>query len=96
LTHKSVKDVWEESEFEEHEVPMPGGGSHPMRLAMRETRISAAKDSIAVTEVRRLTEKGHQTAIVTTARRLGTIAIASRMFARWSPRKLLRLYDATL
>jgi hypothetical protein len=81
---KSVKDVWPESEFGEQEVAIPGGGGHRMRLAMRETRISAAKDSIPVTEVRRLTASGHQTAIVTTARRLGNIAIASRMFARWS------------
>jgi hypothetical protein len=81
---KAVKDVWPESEFVEQEVPIPGGGSQPMRLAMRETRIGAAKDSIPVTEVRRLTASGHQTAIVTTARRLGNIAIASRMFARWS------------
>jgi transposase len=81
---KNVKDVWPESEFVEHEVPVPGGGGHLMKLAMRETRISAAKDSIPVTEVRRLTASGHQTAIVTTARRLGNAAIASRMFARWS------------
>ena len=81
---KSVKDVWPESEFAEQEVPMPGGGSQRLRLAMRETQIAAANDKIPVTEVRRLTASGHQTAIVTTARRLGTIAIASRMFARWS------------
>jgi prepilin-type processing-associated H-X9-DG protein len=81
---KNVKDVWSESEFVEQEVPIPGGGGHRMRLAMRETEIRAAKDSIPVTEVRRLTASGHQTAIVTTARRLGNTAIASRMFARWS------------
>jgi transposase-like protein len=81
---KAVKDVWPESEFVEQEVPIPGGGSQRLRLAVRETRISAGKDSIPVTEVRRLTASGHQTAIVTTARRLANIAIASRMFARWS------------
>jgi hypothetical protein len=80
---KNVKDVWPESEFVEQEVPLPGGGGHLMRLAMRETRISAAQDSLPVTEVRRLTASGHQTAIITTARRLGNTAIASRMFARW-------------
>ncbi len=80
---KNVKDVWPESEFVEQEVPIPGGGSERLRLALREARVSAAKDSIPVTEVRRLTASGHQTAIVTTARRLGSLAIASRMFARW-------------
>lgn len=81
---KGVKDVWPESAFVEQEVPMPGGGSRRLSLAVRETRISAAQDSIPVTEVRRLTASGHQTAIVTTARRLGDTAVASRMFARWS------------
>ena len=80
---KNVKDVWPESEFLEQEVPVPGGGSSKMLLAMRETRLSAGEDSIAVTEVRRLTPSGHQTAIVTTARRLASPVIAGRMFARW-------------
>src|SRR4029077_12662547 len=80
---KNVKDVWPENEFVEHEVPIPGGGNKRMHLAMRETLISAGKDSIPVTEVRRLTPAGHQTAIITTAQRLGKTAIPSRMFARW-------------
>ncbi len=69
---KNVKDTWPESEFLEQEVPVPGGGSHKMQLAMRETRLSAGEDSIAVTEVRRLTPSGHQTAIITTARQLAS------------------------
>ena len=80
---KNVKDVWPECEFLEQEVPVPGGGSRKMQMAMRETRLSAGEDSIAVTEVRRLTPSGHQTAIVTTARRLASPVIAGRMFARW-------------
>jgi len=80
---KNVKDVWPEGEFSEHEVAIPGGGSTRMKLAMRETRLNADKASIPVTEVRRLTSSGHQTAIVTTAQRLGTTLIASRMFSRW-------------
>ena len=80
---KNVKDVWPESEFQDHEVLVPGGGSRRMRLATRETRLSADKDSIAVMEVRRLTPSGHQTAVITTAQRLGNTTIASRMFARW-------------
>ena len=80
---KNVKDTWPESEFFDQEAPVPGGGSCKMQLAMRETRLSAGKDAITVTEVRRLTPSGHQTAIVTTARRLANPVIASRMFARW-------------
>jgi len=54
-----------------------------MRLALRETTLTAGKEAIAVTEVRRMTETGHQTAVISTARRLGNTVIASRMFARW-------------
>ena len=80
---KNVKDCWPESEFIVSEVCVPGGGNTKMRLALRETTLTAGKEAIAVTEVRRMTETGHQTAVISTARRLGNTVIASRMFARW-------------
>jgi len=80
---KNVKDVWPESEFLEHEVSVPGGGSTRMKLAERETQLTAGQASMAVTEVRRLTPNGHQTAIITTARGLEMTRIAGHMFARW-------------
>lgn len=80
---KNVKDKWPIEQFKQETVPVIGGQSTTMMLALRETTLSAGDHSIAVTEVRRLTESGHQTAIITTARNLGTTTIASRMFARW-------------
>ncbi len=80
---KNVKDVWPENDFSVSEVPVPGGGSTRMKLAMREATLSTGKASILVTEVRRLTETGHQTAVISTARHLGTPVIAGRMFSRW-------------
>jgi hypothetical protein len=80
---KAVKEQWPEGEFAETEVPVPGGGSTRMRLASRTTKISAKGQSLDVLEVRRLTKTGHQTAIITTARRLSDPLIAGRMFARW-------------
>ncbi|EQD37642.1 hypothetical protein B1A_17471 [mine drainage metagenome] len=80
---KNVKEVWPEDEFIEQEVPQPGGGSTRMKLAMRETRLVSGKDSMPVTEVRRLTLTGHQTAIITSAQHLGNGVIAGRMFSRW-------------
>ncbi len=80
---KNVTDQWEQSEFEEMEVPVPGGGVTRMLLAQRETAISASGHSIPVTEVRRLTKTGHQTAIISTGRTLPTVTVAGRMFARW-------------
>ena len=82
---KNVKDVWPESEFVEHEVAAPGGGSTRMKLAMRQTRLGTNKSALPVTEVRRLTASGHQTAIITTAQRLATTLIlgaCSRVGAR--------------
>lgn len=80
---KNVKDVWPEDEFIEQDVLQPGGGSTRMKLAMRETRLVSGKESMPVTEVRRLTLTGHQTAIITSAQHLGNVVIAGRMFSRW-------------
>jgi transposase-like protein len=80
---KNVKDLWSEEAFQEQEVHLPAGGSTGMKLAMRETRLGTGDSSLAVSEVRRLTQTGHQTAVITTARQLGNTTIAGRMFARW-------------
>lgn len=80
---KAVKDLWLESEFVETDVPMPGGNVTRMKLASKQTSLSAAGASIPVFEVRRLTQTGHQTAIITTAQRLNVSVVAGRMFSRW-------------
>jgi len=80
---KNVKDLWLEDTFRETEVPVPGGGSTRMKLAMQQTTLSAGNACIPVTEVRRLTKTGHQTAVISTARILDTPVIAGRMFSRW-------------
>jgi transposase-like protein len=80
---KAVKDLWPENEFSEVEVPVPGGGTTRMKLASRQTELSADDASIPVLEIRRLTRTGHQAAIITTARRLNSPVVAGRMFSRW-------------
>jgi transposase-like protein len=80
---KAVKDRWPENEFVQTEVASPGGGATQMKLASRTTTLSAGGDSLPVLEVRRLTQTGHQTAIITTARLLDSPRIAGRMFTRW-------------
>jgi len=80
---KNVTQPWPESEFTPMDVPVPGGAATRMKLAQRETTVSVGKNSLAVNEVRRLTKTGHQTAIVSTGRRLFTVDVAGRMFARW-------------
>jgi hypothetical protein len=80
---KDVKDAWLESEFQETEVPVPGGGSTRMQLASRQTLLSGSDGTIPVLEIRCLSQTGHQTAIITTARGLHNPVVAGRMFSRW-------------
>lgn len=80
---KAVSDLWPVAAFSEVEVPVPGGGATRMQLATRQTTLTAAGASLPVLEVRRLTQTGHQTAIITTAQRLQSPAVAGRMFSRW-------------
>jgi len=81
---KAVTDTWPENEFTATEVPCPGGGTTSMRLASRQSQITARPAApLPVLEVRRLTDSGHQTAIITTARSLENPAVAGRVFSRW-------------
>lgn len=80
---KAVKDKWPENDFDNIEVPVPGGGVTKMKLTTRQTDLSAGKAFIPVLEVRRLTKTGHQTAIISTARSLHSPVVAGRMFSRW-------------
>jgi hypothetical protein len=80
---KRVEDVWPPAEFIEQEVTHPDGERSRMKLSTRKTVLRAGTSSIPVTEVRRLTPSGHQTAVITTATTLEPTLIASRMFARW-------------
>ncbi len=64
---KAVKDVWPESEFQEVEVPVPGGGTTKMMLASRETSLSAGEAAMPVIEVPKC---GH---------RLGLVALVWRV-----------------
>lgn len=77
---KNVKDLWPQSEFTATEVAMPDGVRTTMKLAMRETRLG---ENLPVKEVRRLTQTGHQTAVISTAHNLDNVMIAGRMFSRW-------------
>jgi hypothetical protein len=78
---KNVKDRWPELEFIATDVAMPDGTKISMKLATRETMLGR---NMPVKEVRRLTQTGHQTAVISTARCLDNVVIASRMFSRWS------------
>lgn len=78
---KYQKENWNREEFHTHEVVFPDGEVAKMELAERGTFLGGI---LWVREIRKLTETGHQTAIVTTDFRSDSAKIAASMFSRWS------------
>ena len=82
---KNVKDVWEEESFKSIPVQVLDQ-TITMQLCERKTVLSC----VEVREIRRLTESGHQTALITTNMVLSTEVAAGRMFGRWSQENFFR------
>jgi len=79
---KYASKDWPEFEFMEKKVFFPNGEESVMKLAER--GLYYAKENIWVREIRKLTESGHQTALVTTDYHNDDADIAGKMFSRWS------------
>lgn len=82
---KNVKDTWPEESFKTKEVKVLDQ-TITMRLCEQETVLGG----VALREIRRLTESGHQTAIITTNRVISIEVAAGRMFGRWSQENFFR------
>ena len=76
---KNVKDKWDDNMFKETEIQM-FNSNVTMRLCEMGTLLS----TVWFREVRKLTDSGHQTAILTTHPQLQMPQIAERMFSRWT------------
>lgn len=82
LTYKKFPgEDWPEAEFRLEKVKLISGELVDMKLAERGV---LQTNGLWVREVRRLTDSGHQTAIISTAYRLELGALAMGIFARWS------------
>ncbi len=79
--HKFPKERWRDDEFEQSEVQLSSGEKTTMMLAERGTRLS---NGLWVREIRKLSKKDHQTAIISTDYYSKLKQIAGRMFDRWS------------
>jgi transposase-like protein len=79
--HKFPGEDWPREEFAEHAVRLAGGESVQMPLAERTVRLAGKVDA---REVRKLTETGRQTSILSTDFKTDLTALAAAMFARWS------------
>ena len=79
--HKYPGDDWDEAEFHEQVLTLPTGETKRVKLAERGVCLS---NKLWVREIRKRTERGHQTSILATDYQTDLIHIAARMFARWS------------
>ncbi len=79
--HKYPGADWPEAEFQSHWVTLTHGQVVEMKLAERGSCLS---NRLWVREIRKLTERGHQTAILATDYRSEAVPLAAAMFARWS------------
>jgi len=60
--HKFPQDDWRSEEFSTHSVPLAGGETVSMQLAERGSQLS---NNLWLREIRKLTDSGHQTSILT-------------------------------
>jgi hypothetical protein len=79
--HKFAGGDWRVQEFTVHTATLSSGHKTELQLAERGTLLS---NGLWVREVRKLSQGGHQTAIISTDYKLDLIALAVQMFARWS------------
>jgi hypothetical protein len=79
--HKFPGEPWPEEEFAPAAVHLPSGEAVTMALAERGTCLS---NGLWVRELRKRSERGHQTAILCTDYRSEAAPLAVAIFARWS------------
>lgn len=79
--HKYPGENWAVEEFTECSVRLASGEEVTMKLAERGTMLS---NRLWVREVRKLSEGGHQTSILSTNYQADYTRLAVSMFARWS------------
>ena len=79
--HKNPGEDWPKEEFEELTVKLACGNEVAMPLAERGVCLS---NKLWLREIRKLSESGHQTSILTTDFKTRHTHLAAAMFARWS------------
>jgi hypothetical protein len=82
---KNVKDTWDKESFNSIDVKVLEH-TITMQLCEKETTLGG----VVFREVRRLTESGHQTAVITTHKAISMEVVAGRMFGRWSQENFFR------
>ena len=82
--HKYPGEDWPQNEFSTHCVTLIAGGQADMLLAERGTFIGSDKDSqLWVREIRKLSQNGRQSSIISTDWQATVAQIAGPQFGRW-------------
>jgi hypothetical protein len=85
--HKFPGEDWADDEFHASPVRLQAGGVVTMDLAERGTRLS---NNLWVREIRKRTESGHQTSVISTDYCSEPAPLAGAMFSRWSQENYFR------
>ena len=85
--HKFPREDWRSDEFQLHSVELAGGETVTMQLAERGSQLS---NQLWLREIRKLTDSGHQTSILTTNFQAPMTTLAVSLFARWSQENFFR------
>jgi hypothetical protein len=85
--HKFPGEDWSDDEFHASPVRLQAGDVVTMDLAERGTRLS---NNLWVREIRKRTESGHQTSVISTDYRSEPAQLAGAMFSRWSQENYFR------
>jgi len=88
--HKFPGEDWPHEIFSSQDVTLPSGEKITMKLAELGSLVGAGKQAMWMREVRKLTDSGHQTSIITTAYELELTAVSGRMFSRWCQENFFR------
>ena len=88
--HKHPGEAWPEEWFAKHDVIMPGGELVSMDLFEMGSHVGTGKEAVWVREVRKLTDSGHQTSLISTVYDHPHTQLAARMFSRWCQENFFR------
>jgi len=88
--HKHPDGPWPQEWFVKKKVVMPRGESVQMLLAEQGSLVGSGKQAFWMREVRKLTDSGHQTSIISTVFDLAHTDLAARMFSRWCQENFFR------
>lgn len=88
--HKHPDEPWPLEWFSEQQLTMPSGEIVTVALAEMGTRVGSGKNTLWMREVRKLTDSGHQTSLISTAYELPHRELAARLFSRWCQENFFR------